>query len=170
MQSKIKKKKNPFFRSVRNFFIGVIALSVIAFAIGAVYIWYIGRNGDDRFSNMQTGDTVKAPTLQASKVDENANVGVALQMISSPVTPGSEASISVRTNREAKCTIAVVYDKTTSKDTGLIEKTANEFGGVDWTWTVDKNAAIGKWPVTVTCKKNNKSGVYAADLQVVKSL
>ena len=170
MQSRIKKSKSPVLKSVRKFFISIFVMVLLVGAVGAGYIWYMGRNDDGRFDSMQAGETVKAPTIQASKVDENARVGVSLQIISSPVLPGSEASISVRTNREAKCVIKVVYDKIVSTDANLTEKTANEFGGVDWTWTVDSNAPIGKWPVTVTCKKGTHDGVYVADLVVAKSL
>ena len=170
MQSRIKKSKSPFWKSVRKFFISIFVMVLLVGAAGAGYIWYMGRNDDGRFDSMQAGETVKAPILQASKVDENARVGVSLQAISSPVLPGSEASIAVRTNREATCTISVIYDKTASADTNLIEKTANEFGGVEWKWTVDSNAPIGKWTVKVTCKKGTHDGVYVADLVVAKSL
>ena len=170
MQSNIKKKKNPFIRFVRNLLLAFIILAIVAFGIGAAYVWYIGRNDDNRFDSMQLGEEVKAPTIQAAKVDENARVGVALQTISSPITPGSQASISARTNREAVCTLSVKYNDVEVKNVAFIEKTANEFGGVDWDWQVDSNAPIGKWPVTISCKKNKQWGVYTADLEIVKSL
>lgn len=170
MQSNVKKKKNPFVKFIRNLLIGFLLLALLAFAIGAAYVWYTGRNNDGRFDSMQTGDSIKAPIIEAAQVDENARVGVALQMIDSPVTPGSGTSISVRTNREAVCTISVKYNEVEVKNPDFIEKTANEFGGVDWDWQVEPDAPIGKWPVTVSCKKNKQWGVYTAELQIVKSL
>jgi hypothetical protein len=119
---------------------------------------------------MQTGEEIKAPKIEAAQVDENARVGVALQMINSPVLPGGETSISVRTNREAICTISVQYNKIEVKNPSFVEKTANEFGGVDWDWKVEENAPIGKWPVTVSCKKNKQWGVYTAELEIVRTL
>ena len=170
MQTNIKKKKNPVIRFVRNLLLGFIILAILSFVVGAVYVWYIGRNDDGRFDSMQMGETIKAPTIEPAKIDENARVGVALQMINSPVTPGSETSISVRTNREATCTIKVLYNEVESKNPDLVEKTANEFGGVDWDWRVENSAPIGKWPVTVSCKKNKQWGVYTAELEIKKSL
>jgi hypothetical protein len=105
-------------------------------------------------------------TIKAIKPATNAVVGASVQEITIPVAPGANASISIKTVPTASCNISVIYDKTASKDSGLSVKRADDFGIITWTWTVDKSAPIGTWPVKVTCTYNKKSAVVQADLLV----
>lgn len=110
------------------------------------------------------------PFATPKKKAPDAVVGVAVQMITSPLVPGSNAMINIKTNNDAKCKITVVYNKVPSTDSGLSDKVADEFGVVSWTWTVEPTAPLGSWPVTVTCANEKKSGVVVTDLNLVSEL
>ena len=149
----------------------VILLIVVAGA-GAGYVWYSGQNPDQNSAAFaEPGEAVHLGGIpDRPKVDENKVVSASVQSITSPVTPGSNSSIMVRTNRLATCTISVVYDKTAAKDSGLVEKKADDFGMVEWTWTVPADAPLGKWPVKVTCANKKNSAVVENDLHIVRTI
>lgn len=152
--------------------ISVSALILLTLIIGAGigYVWYTGQNNQDELAK-QTVEAVKPEAVIAPvKQADDANVGASVQSLTTPVVPGTNSSITVKTNPEAKCTISVTYNKIPSKDSGLIPKVADEYGVVDWSWTVESTVPIGKWPVKVTCTKGKKSGVTAGDLVVVSKL
>lgn len=149
-----------------------VTLLVLAVGGGVGYTWYMSEYGEE---NPQSVQAVTQPTggIQKSerpKISDTASIGAVVQNITSPVTPGSNASVMVRTNPEANCTITVTYDKTASKDSGLVQKKADEYGLVEWTWTVEPNVPLGKWPVEVTCANKKNSAVVENDLQVVRTL
>jgi hypothetical protein len=150
----------------------VVTLLVLVVAAGVGYTWYVGQYGEEEGQAFQqpAQPTGGKQTAKTSKVDENAVMGAAVQSITSPVIPGSNASVMVRTNPQANCVISVIYDKTPSKDSGLIEKKADEYGLVEWTWTVESTVPLGKWPVKVTCANKKHTAVVENDLRVVKTL
>lgn len=160
-------KKSRTIRSVRNVFISAFVLLLIVFGVGAAYIWYIGQHSvvDTNVIVNPVKDTpnITTPTKPAANAQESA----AVRMLESPVVPGENSSITVKTNAGSRCTITVLYNQIASKDSGLIPKTADEYGIVDWSWTVDSSVPLGKWPVTVTCVYNNRSAVVVGDLEVV---
>lgn len=150
-----------------------VATSLIVFAVlaGIGYTWYMSEYGE-------SPQAVQAPVkptggIQDSsrpKISDTATIGAVVQSITSPVVPGSNASIMVRTNPEATCTVSVIYDKTASKDSGLVQKKADEYGLVEWTWTVEGSAPLGTWPIEVSCANKKNSAVVQNDLHIVKSL
>lgn len=163
------KRRSRGFRVARNFAIAASVLIVILLAVGVVYTWYMGQQGIEN-TPADAKPIQKAQPKEARKPDPNAKVGVSVQLLSTPVVPGSNASISIKTNPEAKCTISVVYNKVPSKDSGLVQKVANEYGQTDWSWTVEATAPLGKWPVTVNCANPTHSGMVRGDLEVVKQV
>jgi hypothetical protein len=168
-------ERSPFRRIIkflRNTAISVMILLVISLVGGAIYTWYMGQNAN--LGSNAIADPVESkttPVIKHAQPAANAKVGVSLQMITSPVTPGSNTSIIVRTNAEATCAIKVVYsedEKKVSTDSGLAPKIADEYGMVSWSWTVEESVPLGEWPVTVTCVLGKQSGVYKADLVVAR--
>jgi len=149
-----------------------VVLLVLIVAGGIGYIWYTGQNNSDEIASSDTTVKASKPTtvIAPVKTAENAKVGASIQELTSPVLPGDNSSITVKTNPDAKCTISVIYDKTPSTDSGLLPKVADEYGIASWTWTVEKSAPLGKWPVKVTCAKGKMSGVVIGDLKLVKQL
>jgi len=131
----------------------------------ALYIWYNSQQ-------TQHG-TVEAPPVENSTPTigrpmpaANARVGVSIQMLTSPVAPGDNASVTIRTNPNITCTIVVEYNEVKAEDSGLTKKIADEFGVASWSWTVDDQAPNGTWPVTITCKNAKNSGVVKGSLKV----
>lgn len=155
------------FNFLRNILISVAVLLAIFVSAGVAYTWYMGQDGN--VDPAAIADPVKTRTtnvIKHTKSAPGAKVGASVHMITSPVKPGMNASITVRTNSDATCTIKVVYDKIASTDSGLGPKVADEYGMVSWTWTVEASVPIGKWPATVTCAIGEQSGVTIGDLVV----
>src|SRR2546426_12089846 len=61
---------------------------------------------------------------------------VKLISLTSPVSPGNPASMTIKTVPSAKCQITVQYLSGPSKAKGLIPQTADSEGQVTWTWLV----------------------------------
>lgn len=161
------KKLSPLFRALQKLMITCLILGVILVGAGMAYSWYNSKYGGSEVAVA----TLKKPTpsRQPTKPSQTGQIGASLQSISSPIAPGDNASITVHTNADANCTIAVVYNKVPAKDSGLAPKKADELGLVTWGWTVPATTPVGKWPVTVTCANLKKSGVVSGDLVVTKT-
>jgi flagellar basal body-associated protein FliL len=165
--SKISKPfKKRIMRFIRNLFIGIGVLLIIAIVAGVAYTWYMGRNSTVADIEAPKPVDTTLPLVAPSTPASNAKIGSAVQVLTSPVAPGSNATITIKTNAKANCKITVVYNEVASKDSGLYAKTADEYGVASWTWTVAKDVPIGKWPVTVTCVNDTKSAVVVGDLVV----
>lgn len=133
-----------------------------------MYTWFMGQKGVESAAVATPVEAKPAPVIKPTKPAANARVGAAVHMLTSPVPPGSNASITVKTLATAKCTIVVEYNKVASKDSDLVAKTADEYGMVSWTWTVGESVPLGKWPVKVTCAYNKSSAMVQGDLVVAK--
>lgn len=162
-------KKAKIAKFIRNTLISVGVLLLLSVGGGVAYTWYMGQNSDENSPAMAVPvEAAVKPVIKHVQPAANAKVGASVQMLTSPITPGSNASITVKTSPEAECTITVVYNKVPSKDSGLGLKIADEYGMVSWAWTVEGSVPLGKWPVTVTCTFNKKSAVVQGDLVVAK--
>jgi hypothetical protein len=169
--SKIAKRTKRAYlaRLVRNITIGFAVLLIVSVMVGLAYIWYVDQNSNVNNSNVTTHSKTTMPIAATpTSPAANAKEGVSIQSITSPLMPGSNASVTVKTNQYSKCTITVVYNKVPSTDSGLTTKTADEYGMATWSWTVEGTAPIGKWPVTVTCMWNGRSAVVIGDLVITK--
>ncbi len=144
----------------------MLVLVVMFVGAGAVYTWVVGKSTKPAPTVTQEETTVKATTIKSPQIDPNAPESASVQSLTTPVAPGQNASVLVKTNPGSWCTIIVSYNEVNSKDSGLVGKTSDEFGSVTWTWTVDVSAPEGKWPVKVTCVRNSKSAVVIGDLVV----
>ncbi|HET8884526.1 MAG TPA: hypothetical protein VFM68_03580 [Candidatus Saccharimonadales bacterium] len=153
---------------VRNTVISVGVLLVVLVGGGVAYTWYMGQQPVENTPAVAAPIAPKpAPVIKASKPAPNAKPSASVQLLTTPVMPGENASINVKTLAAAKCTITVVYDEVPSKDSGLGPKVADEFGIISWAWTVEPTVPLGKWPVTVTCTYNKRPAVVQGMLEVV---
>lgn len=158
-------------KTLKRTLISIGVLLLLAGAAGAGYVWYSGQQGPAVAAD--AAPPTPAPSHAAPVATRQAPDAVmqaSVQSIDSPVTPGQNVTLMVRTNTYAKCTISVVYDKTPSKDSGLTTKTAGDDGMVSWTWTVDSTAPFGTWPVKVNCANDKNKAFVQADLTIVKQL
>lgn len=151
--------------SMRRLGIASACLVILAVGGGIVYTWVMGQN-QPALASSDLKPNTKRVNLAPPKVSATAPVGVAIQSVSSPVTPGENASVMVRTNPEVGCSIVVTYDTVPAVDSGLSKKAADEFGTVSWAWTVPATAPLGTWPVDITCQNKKHSAVLKVDLVV----
>lgn len=154
-------------RTARVAVSSAIVLLFLVVVLGVIYAWYSGKNTFKSVESPKIEATVDAPTLpEPRKVDNKKPVGVAVQLLTSPVAPGEDATISIHTNPLVDCSIVVKYDNVKSDDPALITKKADEFGVVTWDWVIQKTVPEGSWPITVTCKNKKFSGVGGGNLEV----
>lgn len=153
-------------RTARTLGIVIFCLILLGGAAGLAYTWYVGNNNP--VTPVSLPETKKSPltTVVTPKAKPTGPVGVSVQVLSSPVKPGGNTSLTIRTRPDAACSITVTYKDQKSTDGGLIPKTADEFGTVQWTWTVESSRPVGKWPVDVTCALGEMSGYVRGDLEV----
>jgi hypothetical protein len=156
-------------RTIRYVIASIVTLALILLLGGAAYTWFTDQNpakGSPVLTganNLQSGTSVTAVQPSA-----NAKEGVAVESITSPVTTGTNASVTVMTNPNSACTILASYNKSVNPIANLSAKTADDYGTVSWTWAIDDSVPIGKWLLIVTCVYHGRSGVVEADLQVQK--
>lgn len=158
--------KARIIKTIRNVVISGVILLAILIAAGVAYTWYMGQDESSAAATVEVPVAPVAPVVERVKPAANAKVGASVQSVTSPVAPGSNASITIRTTAEALCTISVIYDEVPSTDSGLKPQVADDFGIASWTWTVGPAVPVGKWPVKVTCARDKQSGVVQADLVV----
>ena len=152
-------------KSARRLTTTFLTLAIVAISGGIVYTWYIGQQRTalaDQAAPVRT----ERPVIKPPKVPSDARVGVAMQTITADAKPGNNASITVRTNPEAECSVVVKYNNVAAVDSGLVPKLADEFGVASWSWTVATSAPVGKWPVEVTCKNKKHSAVVSSDITI----
>lgn len=149
---------------VQRTLITSVVLIVVAVGAGVGYTWYMGKT---KPAVVEVAPAAKKKvTMRTPKPNPNAPVGLAIQTLTSPVAPGNNASISIRTNPLATCDIVVEYNKVRSRDSGLMQKKSDEFGTISWAWTVEPNVQPGVWPITMTCANEKRSGMLQANLEV----
>lgn len=156
--------------SIKNVLVSIVVLLVAFAGGGAVYVWYTGQVGPEDPAATATPVSTKPVTSIAAPPPPapNAPVGASVQTLSSPVAPGQNTSMVVRTLPTAVCKIAVTYNGAPTVDSGLVAKTADTYGMVNWTWTVPAGTPEGTHPALVTCEYNKRSAVVRGDLVVSK--
>jgi micrococcal nuclease len=92
--------------------------------------------------------------------------GIKLQSLTSPISRGLDAKLTVRTAPGALCTIQVRYRSGPSKARGLEPKTAGESGLAEWRWHVGRQTRAGEWPIDVACTANNLTSRLATSIVV----
>lgn len=152
-------------KSMRRMLTTALVLVVFAGGGGIVYTWYMGQQ-------KSAAATQPAPVykprsvIKPPKIASTAPLGVSVQTFTPEAKPGDNASVTIRTNPEADCSVVVRYGTTQAVDSGLVPKLADEYGVASWSWTIAPGAASGKAPVTVTCKNKKHSAVVVADVMV----
>lgn len=144
-----------------------VILLVLMLLTGVIYVWYMGRHPARQV--VKTITPSAAPSIKAPKVSPDAPVSIVQQTFSGSVPAGGNAGLSIKTNPGAACQITVKVNSAPLPDAGLVPKIADEFGMVDWSWTVPRNVLPGKWPTEVTCANDQKkSAYYRVELEVTR--
>jgi hypothetical protein len=154
-------------KSLRNTIFSATILLWLLLVIGMAYIYIAGQKPtEDKIEAATPTTTTSNPIAKPVQPSPSARVGASIQSLTSPVSRGTNTSIYVRTNAGSTCKISVTYNNIASKDSGLVAKKADEYGSVSWTWTVEKTATPGKWPIKVTCAYNGRTAFVQGDLVV----
>jgi hypothetical protein len=89
---------------------------------------------------------VVASVIAGSAVASSSSVR--LVHVTSPVSAGSYATLTVSVSRTARCSITVYYYSGPSTAAGLYPKRGRR---ISWTWKVGTRTTPGRWPITVRC-------------------
>jgi hypothetical protein len=106
------------------------------------------------------------PTPTAVPTPTPIPLDVKRNSMTSPVAHGDRATLTISTAAGADCKIVVEYASGPSQAAGLGEKTADADGAVSWTWTVGQTTKAGRYPITVTCFKENREGTLEVTFEV----
>jgi len=79
-----------------------------------------------------------------------AEAKVTLVRVTSPVRTGTNATLTLKVSRPARCSITVHYKSGPSQAQGLYPKRSVN-GRVSWTWRVGSRTTPGRWPITASC-------------------
>jgi hypothetical protein len=91
-----------------------------------------------------------ALALLALGLPASAVASVRLKAVTSPVSAGSNATLTVTLSRPATCSITVNYRSGPSHAAGLYP-TQSVAGRVSWTWKVGTRTTPGRWTIDVYC-------------------
>ncbi|MBK8990122.1 MAG: hypothetical protein IPM39_29345 [Chloroflexi bacterium] len=78
-------------------------------------------------------------------------VPISLISLTSPVSPNSNATLTIQTNPGIVCNPGIRYASGNSVAEGMGPKTAPEDGLLSWTWTVGPSTTPGTWTVFINC-------------------
>ena len=154
-------------KTLRNTLITVLALLIVLVGGGVGYTYYMDKQG-----GASAAATIASPAVQPvsaitpHKTAANAPESASIELLSSPVALGTAASISAKTQPASQCTIIMLYKNVPKPIAGAGPKMADDFGTVEWDWTVSRNTPIGTWPVRVTCTFNKKTAVVQGNMQI----
>ena len=82
---------------------------------------------------------------------------ISLVSLTSPVSRGSDATVSIKGLPNTTYDIDVIYSSGESKATGLEDKTSDSNGNVSWTFKVSSNVKPGTYEVKITDGSSNAS-------------
>ena len=96
-------------------------------------------------------------TACASPTTQQAELSFQIVSVTSPVSPGANATLVAQTEIGANCDIDVYYKSGASKAQGLYPKTAGSSGRVSWTWKVGTRTTPGNWQIVVKASYKGKT-------------
>lgn len=111
----------------------IISVMAIVLSAAAVFLGVMQFNKP----NQIVSSSVPATTIK-------------LNDISSYVSPGDTAHISVTAKPNTEYSISVEYSSGYSEAEGLENKTTDSAGRVSWSWKVGTNTYSGEYPITIT--------------------
>lgn len=150
--------------------IAITAISLLAViaAIGVLLVWL---TGEETVKELPVNKTeTKRQDLRPRTPSPNATPFVAREYLISPVAPGVNSTINIKTVPTSKCVIKITYNDVVSTDSGLQDKTADELGSVSWSWTVPASTPEGTWPIDIYCYYKDKSAYLHENLVVKKDV
>lgn len=152
-------------RRVKTVIISTFVILAVIVVAGVAYTWYNGQQPPAE-AKTDVSTEPQAKQIIPKTPDKNIQESAAVQTVTSPIAPGDNAMISIKTNPTSTCKISVIYNNVAAVDSGLTPRKADNFGTVNWAWTVPKGTPLGSWPISVTCEYYGKTAVVTQDLRV----
>jgi micrococcal nuclease len=104
-----------------------------------------GKSGASAGSSSSTSTSNKTTT---SKSSSSGTISIMSSQLS--VTPGQNASVTVKTQAGVTGKIEVDYKSGPSSSKSLYPKSAGSSGTITWTWRVGTRTTPGNWTVTIS--------------------
>ena len=101
----------------------------------------------------------RAPPTSTPTSTPTPTTELTLEIVSvtSPVSPGANATLVAKATPGAQCDITVYYKSGPSTAQELYPKTADTSGNVSWTWKVGTRTTPGSWRIVVTASLGGKT-------------
>jgi len=119
--------------------------TVVVTSDGSVYKVEVAKQGQPSAPPAVT----PKPTEPTSTAEPIA-LTIEVVYLTSPISPGANASLSIRTVPGAACTIMVYYKSGPSQAAGLGPQNADGNGMAAWQWKVGTRTTPGVWRIVVT--------------------
>jgi beta-lactamase superfamily II metal-dependent hydrolase len=103
-----------------------------------------------------TPTPTSTPTPTPTPIPTN-ELTLEIVSMTSPVSPGVNATLVAKATPGAQCDITVYYGSGPSTAQGLYPKTADTSGNVSWTWKVGTRTTPGSWRIVVTASLGGKT-------------
>jgi hypothetical protein len=108
--------KKRILRFLRNTLISIGVLLVLTIGGGVAYTWYVGEYSEVPPAAIAAPvEAAPRQLLTAPKISPDAPVSASIQMLTSPVTPGSNASIMIKTNLDLNVQLPLYTTKYPAK-------------------------------------------------------
>jgi competence protein ComEC len=105
-------------------------------------------------------------TVEQTQPPASGSLAISVVSLTSPVSPGSTAKLTVKTSPAAACSIEVHYKSGPSHAAGLGEQTASDEGLVTWRWKVGTSTTPGTWRIVVSAAANGEKTSIQVPLEV----
>jgi len=89
---------------------------------------------------------------QPVEEEQQVTYGINVLSLTSPISRGSQASITINTAPNVLCTIAVYYKSGKSEAQGLEPKNSDGNGNCTWSWKVGSRTTPGDWKIVITAE------------------
>ena len=163
--------KNKLLKRAYRWLAVLVVLTVSMVGAGILLMWLMQPKVPD--SPAVVAPVIQKPDITSPrKFGPNVPIGSAVQSISSPIAPGNNASVTLRTTEGATCSIKVVRLDTHGKelerieDSGLVDKKVDVFGVATWTWTIPNGTVLGVWQADMFCTRDDMSTRSVGELVI----
>ncbi len=109
-----------------------------------------------------------AASTAAKTADAKKTLDVSITKLTSPIKPGDDATVAIKTDPGALCKIEVKLKSGPSTAAGLKSQRADDKGVATWSWKIAPNAAVGQWPVTINTSLKGAKGTASGTLKIAK--
>lgn len=97
---------------------------------------------------------------EESQEEQQVTYGINIVSLTSPISRGSQASITINTAPNVLCTITVYYKSGPSKAQGLVLKNSDSNGNCTWSWKVGTRTTPGNWRIVLTAEGIGQTETY----------